>query len=425
MLTTARLNRFGLMVCGMLVGTTTLGHAATLETAQIGNWAAAAFTNDQTGAFSGCLMSVTYKSGIKLIFSIDRRYDWSMALANTKWRLETGASYPIRYAIDDFEPISATAKVLSPTTVSVQLRDTTDLFQAFRRGRLMAIRAGTETFSFRLDGTSDGLAWLIRCVKRYEDYAPPAPNAANPFGGGNRAASPGTLPPAGAILNSPGFRPGPVAPSPAPAPVPAPPPARSIEPAIEARVAPATPVAPAPQPTPPAAAPAIAAPASSVPTPGSIEGRVEATIFLASLMASTGVSDYRVMPPGEAPEKHRGADVVFSFPDGVVGTVRVAAMAEARAVTNAIIAADAQACTGQYASGSVPSAGGRGDVAHVFTGCDQSGSPAAARYTVLARKRGGFFVVGVYAQGAGAVADRLKQIDGSIREASASVVGRF
>ncbi|WP_337359705.1 hypothetical protein [Prosthecomicrobium sp. N25] len=422
--------------------------AGTLETAKIHNWTAGAYTSDQTGEFNRCTMSVAYKSGITLFFSIDRKYDWAMAMVNDKWRLTVGETHSILFTIDDYDPISSPAKVLSNTMIGVELRDTTDLFNAFRRGRLMVIRAGREDFSFRLDGTSDGLAWLLRCVKRYEDYQPPRAGSPNPFGGSanpfGRAEAPPSggsrdLPSANAILNSPTFRPN-VAPNPAPQPAPTPnlevrtpPPAppqpvapvQPPAPAVVARAPAPAPVVPVEPPGPARAAPvAPPAPVSTVST-GSIEARVESTIFLASLMASAGLSDYRVMPPGEAPEKHRGADVVFTTPDGVIGTVRIQTGADARAVSNAIIAADAQACTGQYASGSVPPVAARGDTTHVFTGCDQTGTPNAARYSVLARKKGGFFVVGIYSQGTGSGSERLKQVDGSIREASATVAGRF
>lgn len=442
--------------------------AGTLETGKVHNWTTGAYTNDQTGEFTRCSMSVAYKSGISLLFSIDKKYDWAMALINDKWRLNVGETHQVSFRIDNSGAIYSNAKVLTQSMIGIELTDTTQIFNAFRRGQLLVVTAGREDFNFRLDGTSDGLAWLLRCVKRWENYEPPRANSTNPFGpaapapstnpfGGSSGGSGGTgtradtPPPAGrelpsgaAILNSPIFRPGATGNTAPPAPAPSPTP---FPPAPEVRVAPPPPapvppppVIPAPQPTIEARVPAVVPPADALPVArpapvpppqpaaaasGSIEGRVESTIFLASLLASAGMTDYRVMPPGEAPEKHRGADVVFGTPENLVGTVRIVQGQDARGIANDIIATDARACSGQYASGNVPAAGGRGDVSHVFTGCDQGGSPASARYSILPRRKGGFFVVGIYNQGAGPAGDRLKQLDGSIREASATVAGRF
>lgn len=460
--------------------------AAELEARKIRNWTAGAYSDDQTGAFTRCTMSVSYKSGITLLFSIDKKYEWSMALVDPDWKLTVGAVHPIRFAIDDLKPFNAQAKVLSRTMVGIPLADNAALFNAFRAGELLEIRAASDTFQFRLDGTSDGLAWLVSCVKRYETWVPPTAKAGNPFDGTppkQQAAKTEAVPGRtetrrisiatfaakawgiGAMAADRGMAPDSPTAIEVPKTAPAIPPRIDPPPVIEtAPTTPATPAKPpliearAPDPVPPkpnaapanqpqtpgqtpvqtAAAPATtpsaassspaAAPSTNAAldavTGGSIETRVEATVMLANLMASAGISGYRILPPSEAPASMVGAEVVFAA-DGLVGAVRLNPGTDPKAIATSLVTQDSQTCTGQFASGVVPAADGRQDVAHVFTGCDRIGTPTASRYTILSRKKGGFFVVSVMPREGAGADDKLKQIDGSIRDASLKVVGRF
>jgi len=135
--------------------------AATLETARIANWTAVAHASDQTGEFSHCSMSVAYQSGTTLRFAIDRRYDWAMALLNPAWQLPPGQMARVNLVIDEFEPVVATAKAVSPTMMAIQLKDDSGLFDLFRRGLLLRIGIGRDSYNFRLDGTAEGLFELV------------------------------------------------------------------------------------------------------------------------------------------------------------------------------------------------------------------------------------------------------------------------
>ncbi|MBT9288020.1 hypothetical protein [Prosthecodimorpha staleyi] len=406
--------------------------AATLETARIANWTAVAHASDQTGEFSHCSMSVAYQSGTTLRFAIDRRYDWAMALLNPAWQLPPGQMARVNLVIDEFEPVVATAKAVSPSMMAIQLKDDSGLFDLFRRGLLLRIGIGRDTYNFRLDGTAEGLAWLLRCVTRYEPArtaqglagapgtalpgAPtPRPAPPRPPEGPTAEFRPLTPPSPGQPANGQGAGGAPAAPGGV----------ASVSGATAGTVASTGTVSAGGG---PGVAAAGAAPPGSQPAgseAASIEMRSESTVFLASLMAGAGVSDYRVMPPSDAPEKHRGADAIFATDDGVMGTVRIVPEADPRGITERIVANDARTCAGQYASGNLPAPTGRAEVAHIFTGCEQTGAPAAARYTVLTRRKGGHYVIGLYAQGAEAVLERLRQVDNSVRQASNALAGRF
>ena len=48
----------------------------------VGNWSGGAFTNDQTGAFTGCIASANYKSGITVFVMVSNTTTFDPNLAN-------------------------------------------------------------------------------------------------------------------------------------------------------------------------------------------------------------------------------------------------------------------------------------------------------------------------------------------------------
>jgi len=54
---------------------------------KIGNWEGGAFTNAQTGEFSGCGASVPYLSGTSMHVSAPQSGGWVLAFSNETWQL--------------------------------------------------------------------------------------------------------------------------------------------------------------------------------------------------------------------------------------------------------------------------------------------------------------------------------------------------
>lgn len=154
-------------------------HAATLNSVQIGNWTAGAYSNDQTGEFSHCAAIASYKSGILMGFAVNRSYGWSMAFANPQWNLQVGSRYPIAFTVDQIPALNATAIAVKNIMVEVPLADSTALFNVFRRGYMLTVFGAGQTFQFNLTGTSQILPILVACVHNH--LAPPPVQAANPF----------------------------------------------------------------------------------------------------------------------------------------------------------------------------------------------------------------------------------------------------
>ena len=150
---------------------------------KIGNWSGGGYTHTETGDFSHCAASADYKSGITLIFAINRDLTWAMVLANENWKLTAGDTYTVQYRVDRGSRYEGTATVVAPNQVKVPLPGDDALFNKFRRGTILTVDAANQTMHFQLNQTSRMLAALFDCAKYWRDrYQKPQ---SNPFGDGN------------------------------------------------------------------------------------------------------------------------------------------------------------------------------------------------------------------------------------------------
>ena len=138
--------------------------AATLSNTQVGNWFVGSYSDDQTGVFSHCAASTTYNSGIALLFSVNRNYNWNMGFESPNWKLQIQQNYPISFTVDNVPALSATAIAVGAMGVAVPLADSTALFGIFRRGKLLTVFGAGQVLQFALTDTSKVLPALGRVV---------------------------------------------------------------------------------------------------------------------------------------------------------------------------------------------------------------------------------------------------------------------
>ena len=139
--------------------------AKTIRNFKVGEWFAGAYASDSSGEFSHCAANARYKSGISVIFSINRNYHWSMSFVHPDWRLRPDAKFDIAFTVDDLKPIITTATAISSNHVVVPLANSAELFSQFRRGYVLRIAAAKQVFSFNLTGTSQLLPSLLTCTQ--------------------------------------------------------------------------------------------------------------------------------------------------------------------------------------------------------------------------------------------------------------------
>jgi hypothetical protein len=129
-----------------------------------------------------------YDSGVRMLFSIDRNYRWSMGLAKRDWQLRPGGVYELTFFIDAAAAISMKAEAIDSTTVFIGLADSAALFDRFRRGKQLRVASTNSTMAFNLVDTSVMLAQLHDCVRSHTQ----PPTVANLSGGKSGKKRPGS-----------------------------------------------------------------------------------------------------------------------------------------------------------------------------------------------------------------------------------------
>jgi hypothetical protein len=346
-----------LAACVLLLGWQATAESKVLSRFKVANWNGAAYTRGDSENLSHCAASAKYRSGIYVLFSVNRRFQWSVGFGNPKWDLTPRSTYPIAFSIDGAKAIGAKAIAITPNTVEVPLRDNAALFEKFKYGDLLRVGAANQIFSFRLTDTAKLLPALLRCVRETLDDTRVATRS-NPFapqgGGGTGRAQGGST---------------------------------------------SNPFA------------AVSPPANS--DTGNTTRRAEATVIVANLMSLTGIKGFRILAPDEAPKIN--ADAIWRA-GPALGTVRIlspSVTSEVKNLSGLLIGSDARKCKGSFASGALPAADNEAMV-RVFTSCKTGEKVFTIYYLALDRKQGGYYL---FATGSSGSEQPAKDADNSIRQA--------
>ena len=158
-----------------------------------GSWKGGIYINDKTGEFSHCVVSADYKSGITLLFSVTKSFNWQVGFSKKTWNLTIGKKYRVRYQVDRHKVFSGTARALTKKLSTIKLPATARLFNQMRRGRLLKVEAGDDLLKFNLTGTKRMLSKLLRCAKRNKrlvvnrSLSSSGSGSDNPFESGNNS----------------------------------------------------------------------------------------------------------------------------------------------------------------------------------------------------------------------------------------------
>ena len=136
-----------------------------------GAWKGGSYNNKTTGAFSHCVVSAKYKRGDRLLLSINRKYVFSVGVADARWNLRQGSRYPVTMQVDRRAPINRTALAVSPNQLVITINDRVTFYRMVKAGRTLRIRANGLNRGYSLRGTSRALNAILRCVKRKNRYA--------------------------------------------------------------------------------------------------------------------------------------------------------------------------------------------------------------------------------------------------------------
>jgi hypothetical protein len=132
---------------------------------KVGNWDGGAYTNDETGKFSGCTVSTSYKSGVVFLISVTPELRWSLGFAHENWKLVPGSKFQMDLTFDSSNIQVVNAFPLNKNLATVPMPDDSDVIRAFRSSHLMGLSALGSHYDFSLDGTSRVLPALVACVR--------------------------------------------------------------------------------------------------------------------------------------------------------------------------------------------------------------------------------------------------------------------
>ncbi|WP_316225942.1 hypothetical protein [Bradyrhizobium sp. SZCCHNS3052] len=134
-------------------------------TISVAGWSGGAYTDDNTGKFSSCIASASYKSGINFGVLALPTYNWALAFIHPSWSLSQGQKFPIVLGFDGRNSYNVEGSVWSANMVVVPMPNDSSLIKAFRAARTMSAFAQGNLFQFDLNGTSVLLPSLANCVR--------------------------------------------------------------------------------------------------------------------------------------------------------------------------------------------------------------------------------------------------------------------
>lgn len=156
--------RLSLILAGALLASPVLA-AGPYAKFSVGNWAGGAFTNNQTGDFSHCAVSASYKSGVTMHASLNSSYGWNLGFSNRAWGLKPGDTVPMELAFDRNDIVRINAKAVQPQLVVVTMPANSNIVRAFRGAEFLEANMLGARYTFRLTATADIMPALLDCVK--------------------------------------------------------------------------------------------------------------------------------------------------------------------------------------------------------------------------------------------------------------------
>lgn len=141
-----------------------------------GNWQGAAYSFDNTGDFSHCVISASYVSGDMLFFTVNRQATVTVAIASPSLQASpVGQQFPVAIRVDGRAPFFGTATVLTPGFAGLEIVEFERAMETFMRGYAMTVEGAGLVGFYDLKDTFRALEATRGCAVRHYTYtsAPP------------------------------------------------------------------------------------------------------------------------------------------------------------------------------------------------------------------------------------------------------------
>lgn len=305
-------------------------------TIAVGNWHGGAYTNDNTGQFTGCIASSNYKSGISFGVMVSPNMTWRLGFTHNNWNMAPGQQFPIVLTFDGQAPFNAMGVAANRSLVVVDMPDNSLLINQFRKSRAMSAFAQGQLFQFALTSTSILLPTLVNCVTVVNTAG--ITNAGN-FTVAAAPKQPPSAPPVGTSLK--------------------------------------------------------ADTGQRVPA----EYQIEAIELATNFILKTALQNPKVLSRAETPVSLASHGAAWKS-DEAVGFVRIVPPQDNMKgldVASAIVGNDAQECKAKFASGRTSELVDSEVVFRGFSSCEDSDGQRLSQYFIVPRKKGGFILFSVVA----------------------------
>ena len=165
--------RISILIAALSLGGLAGGAPQAAAQWSVGDWVGNSYV-DRAGAFSHCIMSAKYNSGITLYFLLFRNHDLFIGVSAPDWSLSPHSPYTMTLAIDGETIRSAPGTVLRYDTKRLWLALGKDrkTRERLRLGYKLRLLQGKRDYAFRLTGTKVALKRLDTCVQEGNEARP-------------------------------------------------------------------------------------------------------------------------------------------------------------------------------------------------------------------------------------------------------------
>ncbi|BAM91920.1 conserved hypothetical protein [Bradyrhizobium oligotrophicum S58] len=343
----------------------------------VAGWSGGAYTDDNTGKFSSCVASASYKSGINFGVLALPTYNWALAFIHPGWSLSQGQKFPIVLSFDGRNSYNVEGSVWSANMVVVPMPNDSSLIKSFRAARTMSAFAQGNLFQFDLNGTSVLLPSLANCVRMIN---------------------------AGGLAAATNF---------------------TVQPGAQSAQRPAA----------PPAATAPAATASTQPSRASEDSpelQLEAMQIASNFILKAALSHPAILGGGERPVWLTSGGVAWKS-DNATGFVRIVPSqrnVDGLEVAATIIGNDARDCKGKFISARNSELVDSAVVFRGMSSCEDSQRSDIAEYFIFPRKAGGFVLFSVITStkpvgtGGGQQLQTREEANANFRQAAYTSIGK-
>jgi len=136
-----------------------------------GNWSGAAYTFDDSGAWSHCVITGSFRNGWDLMFSLTNTYKVGVFLSNTERPVFKGqGEFEIKTKVDRFGSMYGNAVPIDDYIAGIWFDDLEEALYQFKKGRVLSVSSRLVEEDFGLRGTFKALDATYNCASRYQNY---------------------------------------------------------------------------------------------------------------------------------------------------------------------------------------------------------------------------------------------------------------